>query len=127
MLYGILMQLFSKKEYNAKVDCCAYYKRNAVPDSYLFLGMCAFLCSPKKYWGSILSSLCPSVYPFVCPSSYIRNLSSEIDVDNKCFLETRARGPRSLKVIWKVQGHLKSIFKRIEIQHFFIYLSKVLT
>jgi hypothetical protein len=66
-----------------------------------------FLYSLKKIGGDILSPLCPSVHP----SSYLRNLSSEIDVvDNKCSFRQGLVDQGLSRSYWKVEGH--SAFKR---------------
>jgi hypothetical protein len=81
--------------------------------NYLFIRnfLLDFLCSRKKFRGSILSPLFPCVRPSVRPSSYLLNLSSEIYVaGNKCSFR------QGLVVqgisYWKVQGHSEHIKKK---------------
>jgi hypothetical protein len=63
--------------------------------------------SPKRISGSILLPLCLSI----CLSSYLPNLSSEIDfVGKKCSFRKGLVDQGFSRSYWKVQGH--SAYKR---------------
>jgi hypothetical protein len=70
-----------------------------------------FLCFPKIFFGGAYCRCC--VRPSVCPSSYLLNLSSEINVvDNKCFFRLGLVDKGHSRSFWKVQGQSEHIMQR---------------
>jgi hypothetical protein len=63
-----------------------------------------------------LSLLCSPVRP----SSYLLNLSSVVDVDNKCSFRQGLVDQGISRSYWKVQGHSEHLKEKIKFWHFIL-------
>jgi hypothetical protein len=77
------------------------YNRLYTVQRYIYISQ-GFLCSPKKFWGSILLLLC--LFELISSTPLIRNWCCGKQV----FLQTRACGQRSLKVILESSRSLRA-------------------